>query len=77
MSQVSVIEVVPSSTGRSGSSDSEKGGGAGNIEGGGAVEKSNQRPVVSQKMRIHSPGVDRVKPWSSVRINLSWWSGGL
>ena len=22
-------------------------------------------------------GVDRVKPWSSVRINLSWWSGGL
>ena len=52
MSRVSVIKVVPSGTGGSGSSESEEGGGAGNSEGGGAVEKSNQRPVVSQKMRI-------------------------
>ena len=49
MSRVSVILAVP---GGSGSGESEKGGDAGNSEGGGAVEKSNQRPVVSQKMRI-------------------------
>ena len=52
MSQVSVIKVVPGGTGGSSSGDSEEGEGAGNSEGGGAVEKSNQRPVVSQKMRI-------------------------